>query len=221
MCQLADQAPHGLARQSRVGVERDDIAHAGRNRGWLTVCANKGRIPRAAQQLVQLMELAALALPSHPLALSFAPHATAMEEVEAATFGGRSMHAIQSCDALSRDLQERRIAIDRRGVSVGPVRKQSEVNFTLRGGEVVHFETLDLCLYRFGRRQQRGHDHDSSQVRWNALVQRQSRQHRRAESARDRAIDQCHGQVESRNRAEQSKQPQVQARDGVAGQCPQ
>jgi hypothetical protein len=144
-----------------------------------------------------------------------------MQEIEAVTFGSGSVRSIQSCDPVGRDLQERSVAVGGRGGGVRPVRQQREVNFAVRSGQVVHFETLDLHLYGFRRRQQRGHDDDGSQVRWHALLQRQSRQQGRAESARDCAIDQCHGQVDSRNRPEQSEQRQVQAGDGLAGQCPQ
>ena len=170
MRELADQTPHRLARQSRIRIERDDVAHTGRDEGRLTVDADEGGIRGAAQQSVQLVQLAPLAFPAHPLPLSFAPHATAVKQVEALTFGRGSMTAIQPCDSVSGDLQERVVALDTRGGGVGPVGQQCEMNFTVRRSQIVHFETLDLRLDGFRRRQQRRHDDHGSQVRGNTAL---------------------------------------------------
>src|SRR5581483_10345717 len=87
MGHLADQPLDGIARQSCIGIERDDVADAGRQvrRG-----VEERRVGRPAQQAVELVQLAALALPSHPAALGAVPDAAPVQQVETiATVAGR------------------------------------------------------------------------------------------------------------------------------------
>src|SRR5687767_7877633 len=148
MRQLSDQAPHGLARQPRIGVERNDIADTRRHGGRLPVAADKGRISGAAQQTIQLMQLAALTFPSHPLPLSLAPDPAAVKHIKALAPRKGSMHAIQPCDALVSQLEQRIVARDAFGRSIAPVREQREMDFAVRRSEEMHFKTLDLLLQR-------------------------------------------------------------------------
>ena len=77
----ADERDGGVARQHRVGVERDDVAHAVQPvRLSLDPPERTGVV--LEQERVELHELAALALPSHPDAVGLVPAALAMEEVE-------------------------------------------------------------------------------------------------------------------------------------------
>ena len=80
---LADQPAHGVSRQPRIGIERDHIAHAGRNGGRLAADGQEARVDGAAQQAIQFVQLAALALPTHPDALRFVPQPSPMQEQEA------------------------------------------------------------------------------------------------------------------------------------------
>jgi hypothetical protein len=61
----------GVAWQLRVGVERDHVLHAGQNFDRPDDGREPGTI--AAQRRVELLELAALALPSHPRAFARIP----------------------------------------------------------------------------------------------------------------------------------------------------
>ena len=61
----ADQLARGVARQPRVAVERDAVAHLRQDRQVADVHGEAG-VGGAAQQAVELLDLAALALPSHP-----------------------------------------------------------------------------------------------------------------------------------------------------------
>lgn len=65
MVHLADQLRHRIAHQARIGVQRHDIFDTFRND---IRAAEERRVLVAAQQHVQLMQLAALALPAHPAA---------------------------------------------------------------------------------------------------------------------------------------------------------
>ena len=85
MRERAGERARGVARQAGVRVERDHVAHGGEALDG----ADHGREQpgRAAQRGVELLELAALALPAHPGALALVPLARAMEQVEAAVAG--------------------------------------------------------------------------------------------------------------------------------------
>ena len=80
---LPDQLPCRFSRQARVGIERDHIAHTWRHLRRLAVLAQERRLVRAPQQTVQLMKLAALALPADPLALACVPNTPPMQKREA------------------------------------------------------------------------------------------------------------------------------------------
>ena len=54
MRHLLDQAANRIARKSRVGVERDDVANISR---WLPGRRHESRVGRAAQEPVQLVQL--------------------------------------------------------------------------------------------------------------------------------------------------------------------
>src|SRR5258708_19648562 len=93
----ADQPTAGTSGQPRVGVERDDVAHAGGRDGGR---GQKGRIGRPAQKTIELVELAALALPSHPHPLARVPEPPTVEEKEALAATRRgSVAPVQPRDA--------------------------------------------------------------------------------------------------------------------------
>src|SRR5664279_671712 len=76
----ADKLARGVARQLRVGVERDDVFHPRQKRD--VADDERERVSRAAQECVQRRELAALALEAHPDPLLRIPRAWAMEQEE-------------------------------------------------------------------------------------------------------------------------------------------
>ena len=82
---LADQATHRVARQSRVGVERHDVTNVGRRRRRPGADVDEGGVGRGAQQSIQLVQLAALALPADPPGFAFIPDAPAVQQQKART----------------------------------------------------------------------------------------------------------------------------------------
>ncbi len=80
MSHRPDHFARRIERQLRVGVEGNDIAHLGQHG---RVADDLGEpIARAAQQGVELRQLAALALVRHPYAFARIPAARPMKEVE-------------------------------------------------------------------------------------------------------------------------------------------
>ena len=119
----ADQPAGRIAGQRRVLVQRDDVhdlLQEGRGGGHVHV----GGVGGAAQQLVQLVDLAPLPLPAHPAALAGVPLPVAVEDVEARVVG--RVAPVQLRDAGLSEGQQR--PVSRRGlaVSVGVVCQQRE-----------------------------------------------------------------------------------------------
>ena len=158
MGQLADQAARGVARQPRVGIERDHVAHAGRHAGGLSADVHEAGVGGAAQQPVELVELAALALPSHPLLLRLAPDPSPVQQEEAVA-RRRGSVALRFSRAIPRGrrVQQRLVVRGASAGGVGPVREQREMQVALGRGQVVDLEPLDLLLDGSACRQQRRH----------------------------------------------------------------
>ena len=88
----ADQPARGVARQLRVGVERDDVAHAGGHAGRRRRCATK--VVSVAPRSSRLSSCSLPRLRSQPIHRRFAlvpdPPAVEQEEAVAARRPGRS-----------------------------------------------------------------------------------------------------------------------------------
>ena len=76
----ADEAPCGIARQLRVGVEHDDVAHA--PQGVHIAHLHRETVADTAQQLVQVEQLAALAFPSNPALFARVVGAEPVQQIE-------------------------------------------------------------------------------------------------------------------------------------------
>ena len=162
---LADQAMDRVARQSGVGVERDDVANAG-GRGWgLPADADETGVGRTTQQPVEFVQLAALAFPADPSRFAGVPEPPAVEQKEAVATRRRAVALIEPGNAGHRRFEQRLIAFDMLGRRVEPVGEESEMQFAFRARKVMDLQTLDLCLDRLGRRQQRGHGDNRAQIR--------------------------------------------------------
>ncbi|MNZ49332.1 hypothetical protein D3C78_670970 [compost metagenome] len=98
---LGNQSAGGIPRQAGVRIQRDHIAHRTRDCGWLPIERHEAGIGGAAQQAVQLMELAPLALPPHPAALAGVELAMAMEQQETIASRPRAMFAVQLGNGLT------------------------------------------------------------------------------------------------------------------------
>ena len=132
MRHLADQALGGSARQPRIGVERDHVTDAGRHERRTAINRDKGRVGRAAQQSIQLVQFAALAFPSDPLSFPLVPDSPPMEQEESIAFRRRSVTLIQARDPAGGGAEK--LVVARRILSggVAPVREQREAEIAVR-----------------------------------------------------------------------------------------
>ena len=205
MRHLADHPLGRAARQARVGVERDHVAHAGGYRGRVTIRSDEADIRRAAQQPIQFVQLSALALPSHPHAFSRVPDALAMEQQKSRAGRPRLVTLIQTRHSRLRSRQQIVVAGRRFVYRIDPIRQQREVQLAVRTRQIVHLEALDLLVDLGVRGQQRRHDDQRAQVRRYSIAQRQRGNRRGVDDACDRAIDQCDCRVHRGNYREHRK----------------
>ncbi len=210
---LSDQAACRFPRQPGVGIERNDVADARRNLKGTPIDVAEVRIGRSAQQPIQLVELPPLAFPSHPLPLHGAPDAAAVEQEETVTCGTLAVKPVQSCNGLARHREKLLISGNIFGRGVCPVRQQRKIQLAFRRGEVVNLEPLDLLFDCGASGEQRGYDHQRSQMRWNTFAQRETGQDRCAEAPHDGTIQERDGGIERRNDAEESEQREIGNRD--------
>jgi hypothetical protein len=140
----AHQGPRRVARQPRVGVERDAVAHAGQQVPVADDLVER-RIRRPAQQPVQLLELAALALPPHEGALAGIPEPPAMQEKEAPA-GRIRIARVQRLDPGARRGDDRFVPRHRLGGGVDEVAQDREVDAGIEIAQREHFDVLDHLL---------------------------------------------------------------------------
>ena len=182
---LAHHPPHGTARQPRVGVQRDDVTNAGRHGGRV----QEGRVAGATQQPVQLVELAALALPADPACLPRVPDPAPMQQQEAVASGRIAVQPVQPGDAGRGGGQQRRIAIGVLRRAVGPVGQEGEMQLAVLAGEVVDLQPRHLVGNCRFRSQQHWYDNQGAERCGDARLQREARQGCRAERPHRQPVD--------------------------------
>ena len=143
---LADQPADRLARHARVRIERDDVADSARNRGRLAVNGYEAGVVGTAEQPVELLELAALALPAHPLLLGGVPLPAAMEKQEAVAGDAASVAPVETGDAGLGAGEQRVVAVGLLAGRVRPVAEERIGDVAVLVGEVVNLDTLDQLL---------------------------------------------------------------------------
>ncbi len=216
----SDQLPRRLARKTRVGVECDHVADAGGRRCRVRIRRQEGRVGRAAQQPVQLAQLAALALPSHPDTLGRVPLPPAMQNPEAVAASGRGpVASVQRVDRRARPCEQRGIPGERFGRSIRPIRQEREAQLGVRVGQRMHLQPADHLLDLGFVGQQHRDDDERAQLRRHAPRELELRQPPRAHEPGDEALDQRDGEVGGREEAEQ-RQQRDDARAGAAVRRP-
>jgi hypothetical protein len=164
----ADEQLCRVRRQHRVRVERDDepdIAQGSR------IPNNaRERVPGAAAQiLIELGELAALAFPAHPHALAPIPAARPVKEIEGRRFA-TCVLVIQRGNALGRHVQNRGVVRHRLARGIEEVGEQRELQMRITVREELHLEVLHRLASRIGAPDERGHHDGRAPLGRNAAV---------------------------------------------------
>jgi hypothetical protein len=195
----ADEAARGVARQLRVGVERDDVTDVGEQSG-VGRRDDETRIARAAQQAVELLQLAALALPAHPLPLARVPQPLAVEKVEALERGRVGpVTRVQLLYAGRRLIEQRRVRPHLGHVRVREIAEQGEVQVLVLVGEVVDFQLLKQLFDRRIIGEERRDDDHRAGVRGHALFGLHARQKARVEQVRHVPVEHAQRQIAGRD----------------------
>ena len=116
---------------SRLGVADDERERACRS---------------AAQQEVQILELAALALVTHPHPIPRVPAARPMKQKKAARCAPRIL-LVQRLDALAGERQQSFVVGQRLFGRVAEISQQAEVDVVVAVGEKAHFKSLDQLVH--------------------------------------------------------------------------
>src|SRR5207249_4284646 len=151
MCESFDHPPGRVAQQLGIGIQGDDKANPFELRTIARVEKSLQFGPGFAdEKLIELLKLAALALPADPALLALAPHATAMEKKEVP----RSVSAIQLLDTACHDVDifcVLRHALPR---CVRKICQEGKAQIPIGVSEVMNFKPAELALDRARRGQQ-------------------------------------------------------------------
>ena len=146
MRHLADQAPHRVARQPRVGIERDDIAHIRRR----PAVADRRRPTKVVSVAPRSSRFSSWSLPrlrSHPIQLLLRLRSThaggAAEEALPRRQPVRARRLSRAIPSRAAS-QQRRVAVGVRSRRRSSRTASAKCTSPSGAGEVVNFETLDL-----------------------------------------------------------------------------
>ena len=220
VCHLAYEPTHRIAREPGIRVERDDVANPGRYGRAAPAGVDEAGVGGAAQQAVQLVKLAALPLPSHPLALRGIPVPSSMEQHKPVTAGQRAVARVQRVDAGDGRVEQRGVAGGVGRVGIGPIRQKREMDLAVEAGQMMHLEMSDVRRDGLARHEHRWHGDQRAQLRRNAVAKFQSRQAFSAEPSGDHAVHDRDGSVDRRDESDEDEhreQPGV-GRDGGQGE---
>ena len=161
----------------------------------------------ASQQPVELLELAAFALPPHPRVFARVPAPRAMEQKEAIGVLGAEP-PIEILDAGARGGKDRRVLGQLARFGVGEVAEDREMDARIEVAEREHLHVLQQRRHRVGARQQRRHDdHRAGVVRdaLNAIGEVETRQTTRRERPGDHALSERDRDVGGRDQQQQQR----------------
>ena len=133
---------------ARVGVERDAVADVGQDREVADL-DGEARVGGAAQQAVELLDLAALALPPHPPPLGRVPLTQAMEQEEAVGTAVAVL-VVERLDAGARGLENLGVARQRLGRRIAKVAEHGEVNVRVDVAERLDLEVREKIRHVLG-----------------------------------------------------------------------
>src|SRR6266700_2803544 len=137
MRQGFDHPPGGIAQQLGIGIQRDDKPNALEPRA-IARAEKSFQLGRrfAGEESIELLELAALALPADPALLTVAPCAPAMKKKEV----HRSVPAIQFLDPASRDVDILLVFRHALPRCVSKIGQERESYIRIRISKIANFE---------------------------------------------------------------------------------
>ncbi len=200
----ADQLPRRIARQLRVRVQGDHIPHVTQGRR-VTDHERKavlGAAPAgAAQQGVQVRQLAALALVTHPAAFPRIPPSRTVEQEEpvaARLIAVGRVFLVQRRNPLLGQLQQCCVLRKCFLVRVHKIGQQAEVQVLVAIGQKPHFQRFDQLLDAGRAGEQGRHHHQRARLRRDALGEVHAGQWLRRHQQAGEPVHQRPGQLTGR-----------------------
>ncbi len=209
MRQRRGQAGRGAARQMGVGVEGEDemdLAEAPQRVG----AEGMAGVRRARQQVVQLGELAPLALPTHPDPVHRVPAALAVEQKKARRLRP-AMPLRQLAQALRGEAQQLRIAGHHLPRCVGEVGEKRKAQVLSRIGQKIDLQPGEQRGHLLRTGEQRGHGDQRAGLVRQVLGEIHLRQDPRRQAQREQAVEDAHRQRDRRSQGEQTHHGQPAA----------
>ena len=159
------------------------------------------RVAVAAQQEVELVQLAALALPAHPAAFRLVVEAAPVQQVEALAAGQR-VALVEQLDLAARIVEHLAVAGRQFDRAVRPVGQQREMDVADHVGEEMHLEIAQALVDVVARADQRGNHDQRARLGRHAVLEfvadqagrRQRDQHQLVEQAEARLHRRQHEQ---------------------------
>ncbi len=195
----------GIAREAGVAVERDAVAHLGQDREVADLDAEAG-VGGAAQQAVELLDLAALALPSHPAAFGVVPLPQPVKQEEAIR-PPVAVLAVERVDARPRRLEDLGVARQGFGGGVAEVAEHREVDVRIDVAERLHLEVCEKLLDLVHAIESGRHNHHRARGRRHRF-ELEARQPARRNQDADDALQDLDGELARRDHGQQRDEDQ-------------
>ena len=210
-----DELRGGVARQLRVGVQRDDVANTGQRAGVahdVRESLARARLRLAAQQRIQVGELAALALMAHPYPLARIPAARSMEQEEGVArvaVGRRAIARVERGNLRAGRRHQHLVAWQMLAGGIVEVGQQTIVQVGVAIGQEAHLQRLDQRIDALGTAEQGGHDDQGARGGPDAVGKIHARQGLGHDQQRGRPVHQgqrelARGQQQQRSDGQQA-----------------
>ena len=199
-------------RQLRVRVQYQDVTHVARQGGALLRGEIEGGVGAAAQQLVQFLQLAALALPPHPAALRRIPATRTVQPQKSVTGAATTVAGVQGGDAATSRRHQFLIRGNLGCLGIDAVRQQREVQLPARTGEILTLKIAERFVYLGTRAQQDGHGHQGAKLLGHHACEVECRQDLGFNQPCNGTVHQGNDNVARRQRQQQEQQHDRHAR---------
>ncbi len=201
MGQDPDEGRSRAPRETRIGVQGEDVPH-GREDRHLPDPDAEGLVLGIAQEPVELLDLPALSLPPHEDPFLRVPEAVAVEEKEAVPrLGG--VPAVQLLDSGDGGGQDRRVGAGRGRLRVAEIAQDRKVDVGVEVSEGLDLDVLEEMLDSLHAPEKRGDDDHRPRVLRNAVGEIQAGKPARRHPRRDDALHQERGELARGNQHEE------------------
>ena len=173
---------------------------------------DEARVGRAAQQPVELRQLAALALAAHPAPLSSGFHWRARWKKKNRSAPWRALSIVH---APPRGLDQRVVARPRALVRIGEVGQQREMEMRIAIAEETHLQLVEEAVQPILGVDDRRNDDHRPVARGNAVAHVELRQRPRVDLRGHEDVEQADGQLAERQHRHQRDDPELDARTAV------